>query len=129
MVPRAPTRGAPTDDSDDQRKRNFFSKQINSKRSEQKIMKNQKIRYNSEIHHRRSIRLKEYNYSSPGYYFVTVCTQYRYCLFGRVINGQMQLNDAGKMVDYQWTILSNRFHNIQIDEYVVMPNHFHAFCK
>jgi REP element-mobilizing transposase RayT len=89
----------------------------------------QKNNYNPAIHHRKSIRLKGYDYSSPGYYFITICTQNRVCLFGKIINGQMQLNDAGKMIDLQWKILPNKFNNIRIDEYSVMPNHFHSILQ
>jgi REP element-mobilizing transposase RayT len=88
-----------------------------------------KNNYNPAIHHRKSIRLKGYDYSSPGYYFVTICTQNRVCLFGEIINGKMQLNDAGNMVDLQWATLPHRFKNIRIDEYSVMPNHFHAILE
>ncbi len=93
------------------------------------VMTLPKIKYNPAIHHRKSIRLKGYDYSSPGYYFVTICTQCRVCLFGEIVNGQMQLNDAGKMVDLQWKTLPDRFGNIRIDEYLVMPNHFHAILE
>ena len=52
--------------------------------------------YNPNIHHRRSIRLKEYDYSQNGAYFVTICVQNRECLFGEIVDGEMVLNDAGK---------------------------------
>lgn len=75
---------------------------------------------------RRSIRLKGYDYSTPGMYFVTVCTQKRLCLFGDVFNGKMHLNDAGKMVHTAWNQLSVVFPGVVIDEFVVMPNHIHG---
>ena len=82
--------------------------------------------YNPQIHHRRSIRLKGYDYASPGAYFVTICTQGRVCRFGHVVNGVMQLNDAGRMVQTAWESIPGRFPNVAGDTYVIMPNHFHA---
>jgi len=84
------------------------------------------LRYNPTKHHRRSIRLKDYDYAKPGGYFITLCTQNRDCLFGDVINDQMILNDAGKMVA-QWVVeLQNKFLDIRCHTSVVMPNHFHG---
>ena len=85
--------------------------------------------YNPNIHHRRSIRLKGYDYSQEGLYFITMCVQNRECLFGEIDNDEMILNDAGKMVENEWLKLPNRFQNIQLHEYVVMPNHFHAILE
>lgn len=84
------------------------------------------MRYNPEIHHRRSIRLKGYDYSQSGYYFITVCTQGRRRLFGEIENGRMILNDAGKMIGRWWNELKNKYADIEIDEYVIMPNHCHG---
>jgi REP element-mobilizing transposase RayT len=75
---------------------------------------------------RRSIRLKGYNYALAGAYFVTICTQDRESLFGAVSRDEMQLNDAGRMVERWWAKLPRRFHSVEIDEYSVMPNHFHG---
>ena len=82
--------------------------------------------YDSEIHHRRSIRAKGYDYVQDGAYFVTVCAQGKRCLFGEVANKKMELNGAGRMVRDYWINLKNRFPNIEIDEFNVMPNHFHG---
>ncbi len=82
--------------------------------------------YNSEKHHRRSIRLKGYDYSQPGAYFVTICTHQRDCLFGSVINGQMILNEYGKIVEQTWFDLVNHVGNVELDAFVVMPNHVHG---
>ncbi len=79
-----------------------------------------------EINHRRSIRLKEYNYSSAGAYFVTVCTKDRRCFFGEIKSGEMVLNSAGQMIHTQWLEMAKRFENIALDKCVVMPNHFHG---
>ena len=75
---------------------------------------------------RRSIRLKDYDYAQAGAYFVTICTQGRRCLFGDVAQGDMRLNDAGRMVTRWWEEVSARFSSVQSDLYAVMPNHFHG---
>ena len=84
------------------------------------------MKFNLEIHHRRSIRLKGYDYSQAGAYFITICTQNRECLLGEIADGQMQLNDAGKMIEKWYFELMNKFPDIQCDEHIVMPNHFHC---
>jgi putative transposase len=76
-------------------------------------------------HHRRSIRLKGYDYARPGAYYITICTQNRECLFGEIINGRMELNDAGKMVFRWYHELERKFPNIKCDQFVCMPNHVH----
>lgn len=87
------------------------------------------MKYNPDKHHRHSIRLKGYDYAQPGAYFITICTQNRACLFGEIVDGEMMLNDAGKMVDNEWLILPGRFANIRLRGHVVMPNHFHAVLE
>lgn len=82
--------------------------------------------YNPEIHHRRSIRLKGYDYSLPGYYFITACCQNRQGLFGEVCDGVMQLNEAGRMINDWWQKVPEKYPDIRLDAYVVMPDHFHA---
>ena len=78
------------------------------------------------LNNRRSIRLKEYDYSQSGAYFVTICTQDRECIFSEIADGQIILNDAAKMVDEKWRELKIRFPHIELDEYVIMPNHLHG---
>ena len=82
--------------------------------------------YDPNRHHRRSIRLKGYDYSQAGAYFITLCTQDRACLFGKVVNGEMRLNDAGRMVLAEWNMLPERFPHVVLDAFVVMPNHVHG---
>jgi REP element-mobilizing transposase RayT len=84
------------------------------------------MKYNPDIHHRRSIRLQGYDYSQNGAYFVTLCTQNRECLFGEIVNGEMILNEYGKIVEQCWNDLPNHYDNIELDSYVIMPNHFHG---
>ena len=86
-------------------------------------------KYNPHIHHRKSIRLKGYDYSQAGLYFITICCQNRECLFGEIVRGEMALNDAGMMIENEWLKLPQRFKNIKLNEYVVMPNHFHAILE
>jgi len=83
------------------------------------------MKYDPSKHHRRSIRLKGYDYSQKGRYFVTICVQNRECLFGRISNRKMVLNDAGKMVEKWVHELENKFPDIICGEFIVMPNHFH----
>jgi len=81
---------------------------------------------NPTIHRRRSLRLKGYDYGVAGAYFVTICTQDRACLFGDVAAGAMRLNDAGQMVATLWDGIAARFSGVEIDQFVVMPNHLHG---
>ena len=76
-------------------------------------------------HHRRSIRLPEYDYSSPGAYFVTIVTYQREALFGEIMNGEMRLNSLGKLVEKCWLTISTHFPHAGLDEFVIMPNHLH----
>jgi putative transposase len=77
--------------------------------------------YDSEQHHRRSIRLKGYDYSQAGVYFVTICTQERQCLFGEINDDQVHLNEAGQMIGRVWAELAVRFPFVTLDESVIMP--------
>jgi REP element-mobilizing transposase RayT len=83
------------------------------------------MKYDPRIHHRRSIRLKEYDYGTAGAYFVTICTQHRECLFGEIVAGVMRLNDAGNMIQGVLSKLPVVYIGIEIDEFIVMPNHIH----
>ena len=86
-------------------------------------------KYNSNIHHRQSIRLKGYDYSRAGLCFVTMCCQNRAHLFGGIVDGKMALNDAGKMVRKMWNEIPNDFTNIHLNEYITMPNHIHGIIE
>lgn len=84
------------------------------------------LKYDPEQHSRHSVRLPGYDYAQPGAYFVTVCTKDRECLFGEVVNGEIALNEAGKMVKTAWEALPRRFPTTSVDMHVIMPNHFHG---
>ena len=85
-----------------------------------------RMSYNPDIRRRRPIRLKGYDYSRTGAYFVTIVTQDRTCCFGDVTGEEMCLNDAGRMACRVWESLPLRFPGIEIDAFVVMPNHIHG---
>ena len=70
-----------------------------------------KMAYDPNMHHRRSLRLKNYNYSQSGLYFITICTQNHLCLFGDIENEKMKVNDAGKMINNWWNKLEDKYRN------------------
>ncbi len=78
------------------------------------------------VQNRRSIRLQGYDYSQVGAYFITVCTRNRECLFGEILDGNMRLNDAGRIVADEWLKTAEIRDKIELDEWVVMPDHFHG---
>jgi len=84
------------------------------------------MKYDPNKHHRRSIRLPGYDYSQPGAYFVTICAYQRQCMFGDIVDGQMRLNQYGAIVADEWQKSSTIRQEIELDEWVVMPNHFHG---
>lgn len=77
-------------------------------------------------HNRRSIRLRDYDYSQPRAYFITICAHDRACLFGDIVGGEMRLNDAGRMVQQCWDEIPQHFPHVELDQFVVMPNHVHG---
>lgn len=83
------------------------------------------MKYNPEIHHHKSIRLKEYDYSQAGYYFVTICTHNREHLFGEIADGVIELNQYGRIVKEELLRSEEIRQNIKIDYFVIMPNHIH----
>jgi len=78
---------------------------------------------------RRSIRLKEYNYSQEGWYFVTICVNKRKHLFGRINISGMILNTFGMIVKHYWSNIPKRYPNVRIDQYIIMPNHIHGIIQ
>ncbi|KPK91109.1 MAG: hypothetical protein AMJ94_07845 [Deltaproteobacteria bacterium SM23_61] len=75
---------------------------------------------------RRSIRLKEYNYGQPGAYFVTICAHRRECLFGEIVKGKVALNEYGKIVEEEWHKTKQMRRGVDLDAFIVMPNHIHG---
>jgi putative transposase len=84
------------------------------------------MKYNPDKHKRRSIRLKGHDYSAAGTYFITLCTHQRDCLFGEIVDGVMQLNALGEIVQTHWMRLPKHHPNLRLDASIVMPNHFHG---
>lgn len=82
--------------------------------------------YNPQIHHRRSIRLKGYDYSQVGLYFITICCEDRKYRFGKIENDEMTLNEYGTIAYNEWIKLTERFSNFELDVFQIMPNHMHA---
>ena len=82
--------------------------------------------YDPKKHHRRSIRLRGYDYAQTGLYYVTLCTQDRQRLFGAVVNGEMQPDPAGLIAGECWEWLAARYDHVELDQWVVMPNHLHG---
>ena len=76
--------------------------------------------------HRRSIRLKGYDYTQPGAYFLTIVTHNRACLFGDIVDGQMQLNEGGRVAERCWLDIPSHFRHVALDAFVIMPNHVHG---
>ncbi|MDD5090752.1 MAG: hypothetical protein PHQ23_07520 [Candidatus Wallbacteria bacterium] len=79
-----------------------------------------------DIRTRKPLRLRGYDYSQQGAYFVTLCVKNHQCLFARVSDSEMRMNDAGAMVELAWQGLTGRFPGIELDAYTIMPNHFHG---
>ena len=82
--------------------------------------------YDPRIHHRRSIRLRGYDYAGGGAYFITICTQDGKYLFGQIVEGEMKLSEEGSIVQRIWDTLPQRFGSLVLDAFQMMPNHLHA---
>ena len=78
---------------------------------------------------RKSIRLKGHDYTQNGAYYVTICTHERKCLFGDIKDGSMALNECGKIADKCWNEIPAHFPHVDLDEYIVMPNHVHGIIN
>ena len=83
-------------------------------------------KYNPDLHNRHSIRLKDYDYSSDGVYFVTICTYQKECMLGKIGDGKMELNEYGTLVKNEWLETQKIRKNIEWDEFMIMPNHIHG---
>lgn len=78
---------------------------------------------------RKETRLKHYDYRSNGYYFVTICAETREQIFGAIENDEIKLNDAGKMINLWWRKMFEKYNDISMDEYIIMPNHIHGIIN
>ena len=79
-----------------------------------------------DLKERKLNRLAGFDYSTGGYYFVTICTKNRINCFGNIVDGQMILNTHGQIVKHQWIWLQKQYKYVELDEYVIMPNHIHG---
>ena len=86
----------------------------------------QTMTYDPDKHHRRSIRLKNYDYGQPGTYYVTICTARRRCLFGRIENEKMHSSPSGEIVQEEWLRSAEMRSRVALDAFVIMPNHLHG---
>jgi putative transposase len=84
------------------------------------------MKYDSTVHHRKSIRLQEYDYSQPGEYFITLCTHKKICAFGEVVEDMVLLTRMGEIAGRCWEEIPKHFPMVELDEFVVMPNHIHG---
>ncbi len=92
--------------------------------------------YMKNLPQRKQLRLKDYDYSTSSYYFITICTQNRECLFGTIVGAdsisarlEIVLNGAGKMIEMIYGNLINEFKGIELHEFVIMPNHIHGIVQ
>ena len=86
-------------------------------------------KYNPNIHHRKSIRLKGYDYSQAGLYFITICCENREHRFGKIENGEMIWNDAGKIAHNEWLKTPEIRPHVELGEFIIMPNHIHGIIR
>ncbi len=84
------------------------------------------MKYNPDIHHRRSIRLKGYDYSQGGACFITICMHNRECVFGDVEEIKIELSSIGEIAKKFWMEIPNHFNHLELDEFIVMLNHVHG---
>lgn len=96
------------------------------------------MKYNTDIHHRKSIRLKGFDYSNVGMYFLTICTHNRESIFRDIVGAGSpcpplftlpRLNRYGEIIQQYWDNISNHFQNVDPNEFVIMPNHIHGIIK
>ena len=84
------------------------------------------MRFDPTGHRRQSLRLPGHDYSQPGAYFVTICTRNHECLLGSVSAGWVELSEVGRYVREEWAAMPERFSTVEMDAFVVMPNHLHG---
>ncbi len=78
---------------------------------------------------RRRTRLKEYDYSQEGMYFITICTHKKSCLLGQITNAVMELNNIGKSAELFWKEIPRHYQNVELGAFVIMPNHLHGIIS
>ncbi len=88
-----------------------------------------KLTFNPNIHHRRSTRLKGFDYAEAGLYFITVCCHGRACSFGNIENDEMILNEFGRIAHNEWLKTTAIRSNVELHDFVIMPNHIHGIIQ
>lgn len=94
-----------------------------------KLLNKNPMPASAKQHRRRSIRLKGYDYSTPGAYFVTMCANRRKCIFGTINRGRIELSELGRIADRYWSQIPAHFKDVVVDSYIVMPNHAHVIIQ
>jgi putative transposase len=84
--------------------------------------------YDPDRHHRRTVRLRGYDYGQIGAYFVTICTEFRESRLGEIVDDAMRLNVRGRIVEAIWDGIPDHVPGVELDEFVVMPNHGTGLC-
>jgi putative transposase len=87
------------------------------------------IQFDPQKHHRRSIRLKGYDYSKEGFYFITICCEDKAKIFGEIIDGKMILNDFGRIANEEWLNTANIRQNCKLHAHIIMPDHIHGIIE
>lgn len=87
------------------------------------------IQFNPQKHHRKSIRLKGYDYSKEGFYFITICCEDKAKIFGEIIDGKMILNEFGQIANEEWLNTANIRQNCKLHTHIIMPNHIHGIIE
>ena len=87
------------------------------------------MKYNPDLHNRRSVRLRGHDYANMGAYFVTICCQDRINYFGEIVNNEMAFNEYGDLAYKEWKKLSERYPEISFDIFQIMPNHIHGIIQ
>jgi REP element-mobilizing transposase RayT len=82
--------------------------------------------YDPRIHHRRSVRLRGFDYAHDGAYFVTICAESRACIFGEIVSQVARLSAIGEVIESHWHALPRKYPQIELDAFVVIPNHIHG---
>lgn len=87
------------------------------------------IQFDPQKHHRRSIRLKGYDYSKEGFYFITICCEDKAKIFGEIIDGKMILNEFGRIANEEWLNTANIRQNCKLHTHIIMPDHIHGIIE
>lgn len=88
-----------------------------------------KMKFNPDIHHRKSLRLKHYDYRQNGLYFITICCKNRECILGNIVYDTVILTNLGQMVEQCWLKIPEYYPQVKLHHFVIMPNHLHGIIE